>query len=81
MDKRTQKKEGLQAVGIEGTFERMYGNSQALVSCNKNWHKKSRLFLVYRQYIAVHDTKKILEAGMEFVANITNGICVEYFWA
>ena len=41
--------------------------------------KKSRLFLVYRQYIVVHDTKKVLEAGMEFVANVTNGICVLYF--
>ena len=40
----------------------------------KKWH----LFLVYRQYIVDHDTKKVLEAGMEFVANVTNGICVIY---
>ena len=44
--------------------------------------KKWRIFLVFRQYIVVHDTKKkVLEVGMELVANVTNGIwCVEYFW-
>ena len=78
--KRTRKKEDFQAVGIERTFERMYGNSQALVLCKKILTKKWRIFLVFRQYVFVHDTKKLLEAGMEFVANVTNGICLRYFW-
>ena len=39
--KRTRKKEDFQAVGIERTFERMYGNSQALVFCKKKLTQKS----------------------------------------
>ena len=36
---------------------------------------------IKRTGIVVHYTKKVLEVGMELVANVTNGIlCVEYFW-